>query len=50
MSERTRTGSLLPLFADTTAVVRALAEDGGPCHQVDFSAAPSALFAGSPLQ
>ncbi|WP_260475358.1 MULTISPECIES: STAS domain-containing protein [unclassified Streptomyces] len=50
MVDRTGTGSLLPLFTDNTAALRALAEDGRTWCRVDLSAVPDTLFTEPPLQ
>ncbi|MFF3276561.1 STAS domain-containing protein [Streptomyces chrestomyceticus] len=46
--ERTGTGPLLPVFADSTAAVRALADDDRAWHHVRLSADRSALFTDPP--
>ncbi|GCD35669.1 hypothetical protein OEIGOIKO_03415 [Streptomyces chrestomyceticus JCM 4735] len=46
--ERTGTGPLLPVFTDSTAALRALAEDGRVWHHVELPAGRSALFAEPP--
>ncbi|MFI9228649.1 STAS domain-containing protein [Streptomyces rimosus] len=48
--ERTGTGPLLPVFADSTAAVRALAEDGRTWHRVELTVEHRALFAEPPPQ
>lgn len=46
--ERTGTGPLLPVFADTTAAVRALTDDGRTWRRLELTAGRGALFAEPP--
>ncbi|MEU4205678.1 STAS domain-containing protein [Streptomyces sp. NPDC045470] len=46
--ERTGTGPLLPVYADTTAAVRALTDDGRTWRRLELTAGRGALFAEPP--